>query len=109
MPKSPSRIGKAVIPAAGLGTRSGRNKRPLEDHFDRTYQRESAPEKKGYGESPAKVQESGDLVTTHYVRQRGPRSLGHAVLCAAPHLGHERFASSSVTTSSTRETPCSRA
>ncbi|GAA0916125.1 UTP--glucose-1-phosphate uridylyltransferase GalU [Streptomyces thermoalcalitolerans] len=125
------RISKAVIPAAGLGTRflpatkatpkemlpvvdkpaiqyvveeavaaglddvlmvTGRNKRPLEDHFDRNYELESALEKKGDGDRLAKVQESTDLATIHYVRQGDPRGLGHAVLCAAPHVGREPFA-----------------
>ncbi|GHH47330.1 UTP--glucose-1-phosphate uridylyltransferase GalU [Streptomyces candidus] len=125
------RISKAVIPAAGLGTRflpatkatpkemlpvvdkpaiqyvveeaagaglsdvlmvTGRNKRPLEDHFDRNYELESALTKKGDAHRLAKVQESSDLATMHYVRQGDPRGLGHAVLCAAPHVGDEAFA-----------------
>ncbi|MFJ3443186.1 UTP--glucose-1-phosphate uridylyltransferase, partial [Streptomyces sp. NPDC086081] len=125
------RISKAVIPAAGLGTRflpatkatpkemlpvvdkpaiqyvveeavaaglddvlmvTGRNKRPLEDHFDRNYELESALQKKGDADRLAKVQESSDLATMHYVRQGDPKGLGHAVLCAAPHVGHEPFA-----------------
>jgi len=124
-------ISKAVIPAAGLGTRflpatkatpkemlpvvdkpaiqyvveeavsaglddvlmiTGRNKRPLEDHFDRNYELESALQKKGDADRLAKVQESSDLATMHYVRQGDPKGLGHAVLCAAPHVGHEPFA-----------------
>ncbi|AGS70116.1 UTP--glucose-1-phosphate uridylyltransferase GalU [Streptomyces collinus] len=131
MTQSHPRISKAVIPAAGLGTRflpatkatpkemlpvvdkpaiqyvveeavsaglddvlmiTGRNKRPLEDHFDRNYELESALGKKGDAERLAKVQESSDLATMHYVRQGDPRGLGHAVLCAAPHVGQEPFA-----------------
>ncbi|NEE27516.1 NTP transferase domain-containing protein, partial [Streptomyces sp. SID7982] len=131
MTQSPSRISKAVIPAAGLGTRflpatkatpkemlpvvdkpaiqyvveeavaaglsdvlmiTGRNKRPLEDHFDRNYELESALTRKGDAERLAKVQESSDLATMHYVRQGDPRGLGHAVLCAAPHVGDQPFA-----------------
>ncbi|MFF3645904.1 UTP--glucose-1-phosphate uridylyltransferase GalU [Streptomyces sp. NPDC002564] len=126
-----NRITKAVIPAAGLGTRflpatkatpkemlpvvdkpaiqyvveeavsaglddvlmiTGRNKRPLEDHFDRNYELESALLKKGDEARLAKVQESSDLATMHYVRQGDPKGLGHAVLCAAPHVGQEPFA-----------------
>ncbi|MFI6350623.1 UTP--glucose-1-phosphate uridylyltransferase GalU [Streptomyces sp. NPDC050560] len=125
------RITKAVIPAAGLGTRflpatkatpkemlpvvdkpaiqyvveeavaaglddvlmvTGRNKRPLEDHFDRNYELEEALSKKGDRSRLARVQESSDLATMHYVRQGDPRGLGHAVLCAAPHVGREPFA-----------------
>ncbi|MEU2821726.1 MULTISPECIES: UTP--glucose-1-phosphate uridylyltransferase GalU [Streptomyces] len=124
-------ITKAVIPAAGLGTRflpatkatpkemlpvvdkpaiqyvveeaasagledvlliTGRNKRALEDHFDRNYELESALQKKGDADRLARVQESSSLATTHYVRQGDPKGLGHAVLCAAPHVGDQPFA-----------------
>lgn len=126
-----TRISKAVIPAAGLGTRflpatkatpkemlpvvdkpaiqyvveeavaanlsdvlmiTGRNKRPLEDHFDRNYELESALTAKGDEARLARVQESSDLATMHYVRQGDPRGLGHAVLCAEPHVGDQPFA-----------------
>ncbi|MFF5971996.1 UTP--glucose-1-phosphate uridylyltransferase GalU [Streptomyces sp. NPDC012769] len=125
------RVRKAVIPAAGLGTRflpatkatpkemlpvvdkpaiqyvveeavsagledvlmvTGRNKRPLEDHFDRNYELEEALVRKGDEERLTRVQESSELATMHYVRQGDPRGLGHAVLCAAPHVGDEPFA-----------------
>ncbi|MET7311012.1 UTP--glucose-1-phosphate uridylyltransferase GalU [Streptomyces sp. NPDC005134] len=131
MTQSHPRISKAVIPAAGLGTRflpatkatpkemlpvvdkpaiqyvveeavaaglsdvlmiTGRNKRPLEDHFDRNYELESALTRKGDADRLQKVQESSDLATMHYVRQGDPRGLGHAVLCAAPHVGDQPFA-----------------
>ncbi|MGW7081697.1 UTP--glucose-1-phosphate uridylyltransferase GalU [Streptomyces sp. NPDC054866] len=124
-------VTKAVIPAAGLGTRflpatkatpkemlpvvdkpaiqyvveeaataglsdvlmiTGRNKRPLEDHFDRNFELEQALIKKGDKERLAKVRASNDLTTMHYVRQGDPRGLGHAVLCAAPHVGDQPFA-----------------
>ncbi|MCX4581576.1 UTP--glucose-1-phosphate uridylyltransferase GalU [Streptomyces sp. NBC_01481] len=131
MTQSHPRISKAVIPAAGLGTRflpatkatpkemlpvvdkpaiqyvveeavsaglsdvlmiTGRNKRPLEDHFDRNYELEEALKSKGDAGRLAKVQESSDLATMHYVRQGDPRGLGHAVLCAEPHVGDQPFA-----------------
>jgi UTP--glucose-1-phosphate uridylyltransferase len=131
MTQSHPRISKAVIPAAGLGTRflpatkatpkemlpvvdkpaiqyvveeavaaglsdvlmiTGRNKRPLEDHFDRNYELEEALSRKGDAGRLAKVQESSDLATMHYVRQGDPRGLGHAVLCAEPHVGDQPFA-----------------
>ncbi|OKH97848.1 UTP--glucose-1-phosphate uridylyltransferase [Streptomyces sp. CB02923] len=131
MTPSRTRITKAVIPAAGLGTRflpatkatpkemlpvvdkpaiqyvveeaataglsdvlmvTGRNKRPLEDHFDRNYELEEALDRKGDESRLARVQESSDLATMHYVRQGDPRGLGHAVLCAAPHVGDQPFA-----------------
>lgn len=125
------KIQKAVIPAAGLGTRflpatkatpkemlpvvdkpaiqyvveeaaaaglndvlmiTGRNKRALEDHFDRNYELESALTRKGDDERLVRVQESSELATMHYVRQGDPKGLGHAVLCAEPHVGSEPFA-----------------
>ncbi|MFL6139596.1 MAG: UTP--glucose-1-phosphate uridylyltransferase GalU [Frankiaceae bacterium] len=132
MASSPARaVTKAVIPAAGLGTRflpatkatpkemlpvvdkpaiqyvveeavragltdvlmiTGRNKRPLEDHFDRAYELEAALEAKGDKERLASVQESAELAVVHYVRQGAPLGLGHAVLCGAQHVGDEPFA-----------------
>lgn len=125
------RISKAVIPAAGLGTRflpatkatpkemlpvvdkpaiqyvveeataagltdvlmiTGRNKRPLEDHFDRNYELEEALRIKGDDGRLSRVQESTVMATMHYVRQGDPKGLGHAVLCAAPHVGDQPFA-----------------
>lgn len=124
-------ITKAVVPAAGLGTRflpatkatpkemlpvvdkpaiqyvveeavaaglhdvlmvTGRNKRPLEDHFDRAYELEEALSAKGDSERLRRVRESSELAAIHYVRQGDPRGLGHAVLCARPHVGNEPFA-----------------
>jgi UTP--glucose-1-phosphate uridylyltransferase len=131
MTLSRPRISKAVIPAAGLGTRflpatkatpkemlpvvdkpaiqyvveeavsaglpdvlmvTGRNKRPLEDHFDRNYELEELLARKGDEGRLARVQESSDLAAIHYVRQGDPKGLGHAVLCAEPHVGDQPFA-----------------
>lgn len=131
MTPSRPRISKAVIPAAGLGTRflpatkatpkemlpvvdrpaiqyvveeavaaglpdvlmvTGRNKRPLEDHFDRNYELEELLARKGDESKLARVQESSDLAAIHYVRQGDPKGLGHAVLCAEPHVGDQPFA-----------------
>ncbi len=125
------RVTKAVIPAAGLGTRflpatkatpkemlpvvdkpaiqyvveeaasaglsdvlmvTGRNKRPLEDHFDRNAELESALEAKGDADRLAAVRASNELATVHYVRQGDPLGLGHAVLMAEQHVGNEPFA-----------------
>jgi UTP--glucose-1-phosphate uridylyltransferase len=124
-------VTKAVIPAAGLGTRflpatkampkemlpvvdqpaiqyvveeavkaglsdllliTGRNKRALEDHFDREPTLERALEVKGDLERLAAVQYASSLGLLHYVRQGDPRGLGHAVLCARQHVGDEPFA-----------------
>ena len=124
-------VTKAVIPAAGLGTRflpatkatpkemlpvvdkpaiqyvveeavaaglddvlmiTGRSKRSIEDHFDRAYELEEALAAKEDTERLAQVRESSELATVHYVRQGDPKGLGHAVLCAAQHVGDEPFA-----------------
>jgi UTP--glucose-1-phosphate uridylyltransferase len=71
---------------------TGRNKRSIEDHFDVAYELEDALRAKGDEERLSQVQEPVDLATMHFVRQGEPRGLGHAVLCAKQHVGHEPFA-----------------
>ena len=71
---------------------TGRNKRPLEDHFDRAVELEHTLELKGDEDKLALVHEASELATIHYVRQGDPRGLGHAVLAAAQHVGDEPFA-----------------
>jgi UTP--glucose-1-phosphate uridylyltransferase len=71
---------------------TGRSKRALEDHFDRAFELEAALEAKGDRERLALVTESADLADVHYIRQGEPRGLGHAVLCAAKHVGDAPFA-----------------
>jgi UTP--glucose-1-phosphate uridylyltransferase len=71
---------------------TGRNKRPLEDHFDRNHELEHILLGKGETDRLARVRESTGLADIHYVRQGDPRGLGHAVLCAAAHVGREPFA-----------------
>jgi UTP--glucose-1-phosphate uridylyltransferase len=122
---------KAVIPAAGLGTRflpatkaipkemlpvldkpaiqyvveeavragltdivmiTGRNKRPLEDHFDREPFLEHTLEGKGDRSKLVSVRASSTLADIHYLRQGDPLGLGHAVLRARKHIGNEPFA-----------------
>ncbi|HET7306014.1 MAG TPA: UTP--glucose-1-phosphate uridylyltransferase GalU [Segeticoccus sp.] len=124
-------VEKAVIPAAGLGTRflpatkaipkemlpvvdkpaiqyvveeatraglddvlmiTGRNKGALEDHFDRHWELEQALEAKGDEQRLGRVRKSADLGTIHFVRQGEPLGLGHAILCAADHVGDQPFA-----------------
>jgi len=124
-------VTKAVIPAAGLGTRflpvtkaipkemlpvvdkpaiqyvveeavaaglrdilmvTGRAKGALEDHFDRAPELEQALKAKGDDERLARIFEPTELATVHYTRQSIPKGLGHAVLCAAHHVGDEPFA-----------------
>jgi UTP--glucose-1-phosphate uridylyltransferase len=71
---------------------TGRNKRNLEDHFDRAWELEAALEAKGDHHRLQRVQKSQVLADVHYVRQGDPLGLGHAVLCAARHVGDQRFA-----------------
>jgi UTP--glucose-1-phosphate uridylyltransferase len=72
---------------------TGRNKRAIEDHFDKAYEMETELEAKGKHELLRLVQET---VPSHinciYIRQAEPLGLGHAVLCAAPVVGDEPFA-----------------
>ena len=125
-----SKITKAVIPAAGLGTRflpatkacpkemlpivdkptiqyiieealesgitdiliiSGRNKRSIEDHFDRSPELEMNLEEGGKDEMLQMVKDIAN-VNIHYVRQKEPKGLGHAILCAKAFVGNEPFA-----------------
>lgn len=124
-------VHKAVVPAAGLGTRflpatkaqpkemlvlvdkpaiqyiveegvaagvrnflvvTGRNKKSLEDHFDRAPELEAALRQKGEWELLATVEETARLAAVHYVRQPEARGLGDAVACAAAFVGDEDFA-----------------
>jgi UTP--glucose-1-phosphate uridylyltransferase len=126
-----NRVRKAVIPAAGLGTRflpatksspkemmpvvdkpaiqyvveeavkagiediliiTGRAKRAIEDHFDRNFELEHFLDASGKHDLLKEVQFASDLADIHYVRQRDPLGLGHAVSVARHHVGHEPFA-----------------
>ncbi|WP_035748846.1 UTP--glucose-1-phosphate uridylyltransferase GalU [Arthrobacter sp. 35W] len=71
---------------------TGRNKRALEDHFDRVPFIEQALEAKGDHTRLAAVREASSLADIHYVRQGDPKGLGHAVLRAQSHVGNEPFA-----------------
>ena len=123
-------VRKAVIPAAGLGTRflpatkaqpkemlpvvdtpaiqyvveeavaagiddiliiTGRNKRAIEDHFDRNVELELELREKGKDDELADVRRLADLADIHYVRQGEPLGLGHAVSVARKHVGDEPF------------------
>jgi len=126
-----SSVRKAVIPAAGMGTRflpatksqpkemlpvvdkpsiqyvveeavmaglkdiliiTGRGKRAIEDHFDRNFELEFYLEQKGSSELLKEVQATSELGDIHYIRQRDPLGLGHAVSVAREHVGDEPFA-----------------
>ena len=124
------KITKAVIPAAGLGTRflpatkacpkemlpivdkptiqyiieealasgitdilivSGRTKRAIEDHFDRSPELEMNLAEHGKLDLLKQVKDIADI-NIHYIRQKEPRGLGHAILCAKHFVGDEPFA-----------------
>lgn len=125
------KVRKAIIPAAGLGTRflpatkaqpkemlpivdkptlqyiieeavasgieeiliiTGRNKSSIEDHFDKSVELELALEKSGKKELLEKVRKISDMVNIHYIRQKEPKGLGHAIHCAKSFIGDEPFA-----------------
>ena len=125
------KIRKAVIPAAGLGTRflpatkaqpkemlpivdkptiqyiveeainagiesiliiTGRGKRNIEDHFDKSYELESELKRKGNTSLLNMVEDISHLVDVFYVRQKEAKGLGHAIGCAQSFVGNEPFA-----------------
>ncbi|SHK16181.1 UTP--glucose-1-phosphate uridylyltransferase [Clostridium cavendishii DSM 21758] len=124
-------VKKAIIPAAGLGTRflpatkaqpkemlpivdkptiqyiieeaiasgieeiliiTGRNKKCIEDHFDKSVELEMELEKSGKSELLELVKDISDMVDIHYIRQKEPKGLGHAIHCAKTFVGNEPFA-----------------
>lgn len=125
------KIRKAIIPAAGLGTRflpatkaqpkemlpivdkpsiqyiieeaiasgiedilivTGRGKRSIEDHFDRSFELEQTLMEKGKEELLKLVQDISEMADIHYIRQKEPKGLGHAIYCARSFIGDEPFA-----------------
>ncbi len=138
---------KAVIPAAGLGTRflpatkaqpkemlpvvdkptiqyvveeavqsgiddilivTGRGKRAIEDHFDRSIELETHLEQKNDQEFLDELLRLADLADIHYIRQKEARGLGHAIYCARKHIGNEPFAVLLGDTITLTETPCTQ-
>ncbi|MEC5217369.1 UTP--glucose-1-phosphate uridylyltransferase [Actimicrobium sp. GrIS 1.19] len=72
---------------------TGRNKRAIEDHFDKAYELEAELEAAGKTQLLEFVQNViPKHVTCIYIRQSAPLGLGHAVLCARPVIGSEPFA-----------------
>ncbi|MBW5448416.1 UTP--glucose-1-phosphate uridylyltransferase GalU [Cohnella sp. CFH 77786] len=125
------RIRKAIIPAAGLGTRflpatkampkemlpiidkpaiqyiveeavesgiedilivTGKGKRSIEDHFDSYYELEQILGRQGKVELLSEVRKATELTDIHYIRQKEPKGLGHAIWCARKFIGDEPFA-----------------
>ncbi len=70
---------------------TGRNKRAIEDHFDRSLELEIELEKSGKQEMLKLVREIGGMVNLHFIRQKTPRGLGDAILCAKDFVGNEPF------------------
>ena len=124
-------VKKAVIPAAGLGTRflpatkampkemlpivdiptiqyiieeavasgieeilviTNSNKHCMENHFDRNYELEERLKEAGKYEQEKMIREISDLANIYYVRQKEPKGLGHAILCAKSFIGNDPFA-----------------
>src|SRR6476660_9406452 len=124
------KVRKAIIPAAGLGTRflpatkampkemlpivdkptiqyiieeavqsgiediiivTGKGKRAIEDHFDHSFELEQNLFNKGKLDMLEKV-EASSKIDIHYIRQKEPKGLGHAVWCARKFIGNEPFA-----------------
>ncbi|SEB51211.1 UTP--glucose-1-phosphate uridylyltransferase GalU [Paenibacillus sp. GP183] len=125
------KIRKAVIPAAGLGTRflpatkaqpkemlpivdkpaiqyiveeavlsgiesiiivTGRNKKSIEDHFDKSVELEQTLLEKGKLDMLQEIRSIHDMAKIHFIRQKEPLGLGHAILCAEQFIGDEPFA-----------------
>lgn len=125
------KVRKAIIPAAGLGTRflpatkaiakemlpivdiptvqyiieeavdsgieeiliiTNSNKHAMENHFDKNYELEERLKESGKLEQVKMIQDIADMANIYYIRQKEPKGLGHAVLCAKSFIGNEPFA-----------------
>lgn len=71
---------------------TGKNKRAIEDHFDRSKELEMELESKDNKELLEIVRNVSEMVDIHYIRQKDPRGLGHAIYCAKIFVGNEPFA-----------------
>ncbi len=71
---------------------TGRNKKNIEDHFDRSVEMEMELEAKGKEDLLQQVRKISNMVNIHYIRQKEPLGLGHAVSCAQSFIGEEPFA-----------------
>jgi UTP--glucose-1-phosphate uridylyltransferase len=71
---------------------TGRNKRAIEDHFDKSFEIESMLEKVGRYEMLEEIRRLSNMVDIHYIRQKTPLGLGDAILQARKHIGNEPFA-----------------
>ncbi len=71
---------------------TGRGKRAIEDHFDASFELEYYLNDRGKSDELAQIKTISELASVSYVRQKEPRGLGHAILCARPLVGEEPFA-----------------
>jgi UTP--glucose-1-phosphate uridylyltransferase len=71
---------------------TGRNKRAIEDHFDKSFELEMTLKEKGKFDLLKKVEAISDLADIYYIRQKEPKGLGHAIYCAKTFIGDEPFA-----------------
>lgn len=71
---------------------TGRNKRAIEDHFDKSLELEMRLGNKNKEELLGLVRDISEMVDIHYIRQKEPLGLGHAVYCARKFIGDEPFA-----------------
>jgi UTP--glucose-1-phosphate uridylyltransferase len=71
---------------------TGEGQQSISDHFERAYDLEARLSARGNQKALAEVRAPSELARVAYVRQDSPRGLGHAVLCAADHVGDEPFA-----------------
>jgi len=71
---------------------TGRGKRAIEDHFDKSYELEDILSRRGNHDLLSVVQDISNLVNIHYIRQKEPKGLGHAIYCAKSFIGDEPFA-----------------
>ncbi len=71
---------------------TGRGKRAIEDHFDKSYELEHKLRETGNSEALSEVQRIASMADIFYIRQKEQLGLGHAILCAKKHIGNEPFA-----------------
>ena len=71
---------------------TGRGKRAIEDHFDKSYELEHKLRELGNSEALSEVQRIASMADIFYIRQKEQLGLGHAILCAKKHVGNEPFA-----------------
>lgn len=71
---------------------TGRGKRAIEDHFDKSYELEHKLRESGNTEALAEVQRIASMADIFYIRQKEQLGLGHAILMAKKHIGNEPFA-----------------